>query len=93
MYDPAFGEAHPQELDEYVLRVEQQLGATIDQALVTLHQANYDAAAAFATLEKMNFDLDHWTSTEKARFEHALSFHGKNFHRIHNSVRLLFTRR
>lgn len=73
-------------MDEYINLAKDKYGYNGEQALGMLFWHKHDLQQAINDLANFTPFPDEWSLEDKALFEQAFQFHGKNFHRIRQMV-------
>lgn len=73
-------------MDEYIHLAKNNYGYNGEQALGMLFWHKHDLQQAINDLANFTPFPEEWTPEDKALFEQAFQFHGKNFHRIRQMV-------
>ncbi|KAF0294936.1 REST corepressor 3 [Amphibalanus amphitrite] len=85
MWAPS-SKASDEMLERYLKKSKEKYNYTCEQALGMLFWHNYNFEKAMADLPNYTPHPEEWTVEDKVLFEQAFSFHGKNFHKIHQML-------
>lgn len=85
MWAPSM-KASDNQIAKYATVSQEKYSYSLEQSLGMLFWHNYNFEKALADLPNYTPQPEEWSVEDKVLFEQAFSFHGKNFHKIHQML-------